>query len=122
MTKIGGNVATGLPDLSKPSRTTLKLRKTKFLKVNVFEHVDSKNVVFLRDMVVLDGLERSGRPVATFPPILVPRSLHGANLWETKKMVFRKKYLNSFFLFFALWTPDFLILDLKFGFYVKFPP
>ena len=37
-------------------------------------------------MVVLDGLERSGRPVATFPPILVPRSLHGANLWDSKKM------------------------------------
>ena len=41
-------------------------------------------------MVVLEGLERSGRPVATFPSVLVPRSLHGANLWETKKTDFKQ--------------------------------
>ena len=68
--------------------------------------------------MVLDGLDRSGRPVATFPPILVPRSLHGANLWETKKRI-KQNPLTTFFLLFALWTPDFLILDLKFGFYAK---
>ena len=32
-----------------------------------------KNLVFLRFRVVLDGLERSRRPVATFPPIQVHR-------------------------------------------------
>ena len=31
-------------------------------------------------------------------------------------------FLGSFFLIFDLWTPDFLIFDLKIGFYVKFPP
>ena len=31
-------------------------------------------------------------------------------------------FLNQFFLMFGPWTPDLAIFDLKFGFYVKFPP
>ena len=34
-------------------------------------------------------------------------------------MGFLIKYLNSFFLFVGLWTPDFLIFDLKIGFLIK---
>ena len=36
-TRIGGHVATGLPDLSKPSRDQINLRKTKFFRINIFE-------------------------------------------------------------------------------------
>ena len=31
-------------------------------------------------------------------------------------------FLRSYFLIYGPWTPDLLIFDLKFGFYVKFPP
>ena len=40
----------------------------------------SKNLVFLRFRVVLEGLERSGRPVATFPPVFVKIAWCGKEL------------------------------------------
>ena len=70
---------------TKKAKENQRKQRTKKKQVVVilcflFKNVDSKNLVFLRFIWTLEGLEMSGRPVATFPPILVPICPEGAEL------------------------------------------
>ena len=55
---------TGLPDLSKPSKTSLNLRKTQILEPKFSKKHQFLNILgFWKFLEVLEGLKSSGRPV-----------------------------------------------------------
>ena len=76
--------------------------------------------VFHRFLEVLEGLERSGRPVRKLSPGVHQNWSWGQRAMTKKtKLILKIIVLNSFFLIFPFWMPDLLILDLKIGFLIK---
>ena len=71
---------------------------------------------YVRIHAKLDYLNKKEHKIKTHNPMLEQKYSKETKKYETIIC------LSSFFLFIGFWMPKFAFFDVKFGFYMKFPP